>query len=133
VAEACNKYEDFTINMTHSLNNFITRYEILCDRYNLNGKQIFSIISGVIIASYMISGLLSDIYGRKKIIVIKGIVTFVLTVLMIILGFIGPQVKDVVIAIYFLSLSSSSLTFDISILCIESQPKFNRDTLIIIL
>jgi hypothetical protein len=52
---------------------------------------------------------------------------------LITLGIIGSILKEVVIAIYFFSLAFATLTFDISIIGIESLTKANRDNFIILL
>jgi MFS family permease len=64
--------------------------------------------------SLLIFGILSDRFGRKKIIVIKTLITIVLLITLIILGFINKNsLISVVIPLYFISLITSNLTTDI--------------------
>jgi hypothetical protein len=61
--EACTKYNNYTIDISKSINNFISSYELLCEKENLTNKNIFTIISGVMVLSLMITGFFSDRYG----------------------------------------------------------------------
>lgn len=52
---------------------------------------------------------------------------------LITLGLIGSILKEVVIALYFFSLAFATLTYDVSILGLESITKASRDNFIILL
>jgi MFS family permease len=85
------------------------------------------------VSSLIFTGFFSDRYGRKRLLVIKTILLTVLLVVLIILGLIGSVTKEVVIALYFFSLAFATLSFDVSILGLESITKPNRDNFIILL
>jgi MFS family permease len=98
----------------------------------MNSKNIFSLICGLIVTSLLVTGVLSDRYGRKRLVVIKGLVMLGVLSLLIVFGFVGHLFKEAVIGIYFISLSFATLTFDISLLGFESMPHQTRENFIVI-
>lgn len=120
VSEACTKYSNYTINTDRSIKNFLSSYDLICTKEKLNSKNIFAIISGTMLLSLMISGFFSDRFGRKRLILIKGILLILTLGCLSGLGLSGKLLKEVVIGVYFVSLAFATLTFDISMLSIES-------------
>jgi MFS family permease len=76
-----------------------------------------------------------DKFGRKKVIVCKVVMTILMLIPLIILGYINSDIKNVpiVFSFYFLALFFSTFTFDLMLYGFETQPKENRDNYVIIL
>lgn len=70
-----------------SVFNFVSQYDMLCNELNLGNKHIFMILSAILIISFLVSGILSDKYGRKRIIIVKGILLLIIMAVFIIIGF----------------------------------------------
>ena len=85
------------------------------------------------LVSIIISGFLSDKFGRKKIIILKIFMFIVLMAVMIVLGFISTIYKEIVLVMYFVSLVFATFTFDIVCLGFESLTKASRENFIITL
>ena len=74
-----------------------------------------------------------DKFGRKKIILLKIGMCILFLVPLLILGFVGNILKQVVFALFFLCVFSSTFTFDLMLFGFEKLPKANRENFIILL
>jgi MFS family permease len=84
--------------------------------------------------SYLVSGILMDRFGRRKIIAIKATLTLVCMIPLIPLGFMNGQSKiSTVLTFYFFSIFFSTFCLDLMLFGFEKLPKENRDNYIIIL
>ena len=135
VAQGCNHYSsNYSIDMKASLNSFISSYDnMLCDVKNLNKKQLFTIISAIVILSQVITGLLIDKVGRKKVIVGKAWLSLIFSLTLVILGFINKPLESVVLTIFFTLLFCSTFSFDLILHGFEKLPKQRRESYIVAL
>jgi MFS family permease len=117
-----------------SFHNFISMNgDTLCSEINLSTKEIFSIMSTLMIISNLYSGYLMDRFGRKLIISIKSIGLLICLIVLIILGLIPDISKYALYSFYFLSIFFSTLTFDITTLGFEQLPKIKRENFLILI
>jgi hypothetical protein len=97
----------------------------------MNTKQLFAIISAILIVSFLISGFLMDAFGRKKVIIGKIVGFLTLIFVMIILGFVNKTSGLPILSLYFIGMIFATFTFDLQIHGFESLCKQGRETYII--
>lgn len=98
----------------------------------MNSKQLFSILSSLMVISHLISGVLMDRFGRKKIIAIKASLTLLFMIPLIPLGFMSGSSKiSGVLVFYFLAVLNSTFTFDLMLFGYEKLPKNDRENFIV--
>jgi MFS family permease len=130
---ACQAAE-FRIMESKTFHNFISmNASTLCTEKNLTTKEIFSIMSALMIISNLYSGYLMDRLGRKLIISIKSFGLLTCLIVLTILGFIPNISKYALYSFYFLSIFFSTLTFDITTLGFEQLPKAKRENFLILI
>lgn len=130
--QACTYYRDsFVLEQESLFYSFISQYNVLCEATNYDSKQIFSILSGIIILSQLLTGYLMDKVGRKLIIVVKASLSLVSLLPLIAIGFIPSVPVNVVFALYFLGLLTSTYTFDLIIHGFECLSKQSRDNFVV--
>ena len=91
-------------------------------------------MAAVMIVSQIFTGILMDRFGRKKVIAIKAIMSFIALIPLIPFGFMhGASYINAVLAFYITALLFSTFSFDLMLFGYEKLPKNSRDNYIIIL
>ena len=81
----------------------------------------------------MLTGILMDKFGRKKVIVIKATICTISLIPLIPLGLTSSNESQTVLALYFIALLSATFTFDLVLFGFESLPKTDRVNYVILL
>ena len=99
----------------------------------MNGKQIFSLLSGLMIASQLFTGIMQDRFGRKKVIVGKAILCLACLIPLIPIGFMyDKSLINVALGFLFLAILFSTFNFDLMLMGFEKLPNSSRINYIII-
>jgi len=99
----------------------------------MNAKQIFSLLSGLMIISQLFTGILQDRFGRKKVIAGKSILCLACLIPLIPIGFMDDKsLINVALGFLFLAMLFSTFNFDLMLMGFEKLPNASRINYIII-
>ena len=130
--QACHSYAgQYRVDASQNAVSLLSQGNLLCERQNLNEKQIFSILSAVLLLSQLSSGFLMDRYGRKRVIIWKAVGLAISLACLVPLGFVKNAPMDAVLFFLFTALFSTTFSFDLMIFGIEQLPKNSRDNYIV--
>ena len=88
-------------------------------------------MSAILITSLIISGILIDYIGRKKVIIWKVIGFLTLLTVIMTLGYAKKTSGLTAISLYFINMSFATFSFDLQIMGFESLCKYDRENYIV--